>query len=51
MNAPPFRIAILAFDGVEALDLAGPFEVFTTAKRMARRLDPDRTDGAAGLAG
>jgi len=48
MNAPPFRIAILAFDGVEALDLAGPFEVFTTAKRMARRLAPDRTDGATG---
>ena len=43
----PNRIAILAFDGVEALDLAGPFEVFTTATRMARRITPDAEDGAA----
>ena len=43
----PYRIAILAFDGVEALDLAGPFEVFTTATRMARRIAPDAEDGAA----
>jgi transcriptional regulator GlxA family with amidase domain len=41
------RIAILAFDGVEALDLAGPFEVFTTAARMARRIAPDALEGAA----
>jgi transcriptional regulator GlxA family with amidase domain len=33
----PLCIAILAFDEVEALDLAGPYEVFTTAARMARR--------------
>jgi transcriptional regulator GlxA family with amidase domain len=33
----PWRVAILAFDGVEALDFAGPFEVFTTASRMHRR--------------
>ncbi|MDD0811941.1 DJ-1/PfpI family protein [Curvibacter sp. RS43] len=32
------QIAILAFDDVEALDLAGPYEVFTTAARMAQRL-------------
>lgn len=32
------RVGILAFDGVEALDLAGPFEVFTTASRMQQRL-------------
>ena len=31
----PFGIAILAFDDVETLDLAGPYEVFTTAARMA----------------
>ena len=31
----PFTIAILAFDDVEALDLAGPYEVFATAARMA----------------
>ena len=34
---PPLRVAILAFDGVEALDFAGPFEVFTTASRMHLR--------------
>lgn len=34
------RVLILAFDGVEALDFAGPFEVFTTANRMAQRLKP-----------
>lgn len=31
------RVAILAFDEVEALDLAGPYEVFTTAVRMHQR--------------
>lgn len=31
------RVAILAFDDVEALDLAGPYEVFTTAVRMHQR--------------
>jgi transcriptional regulator GlxA family with amidase domain len=34
------RITILAFDGMEALDFAGPFEVFTTAARMHQRLKP-----------
>lgn len=40
MNSPAraLRVGILAFDGVEALDLAGPFEVFTTASRMQQRL-------------
>jgi len=33
-------IGILMFDGVEALDFAGPFEVFTTATRMQARLAP-----------
>ena len=43
MNAghKPRHVAILAFDGVEALDLAGPYEVFTTASRMALRAAPD----------
>lgn len=41
----PLGIAILAFDDVEALDLAGPYEVFTTAARMAARPE------AAGWAG
>lgn len=35
------RVAILAFDGVEALDFAGPFEVFTTASRVHARRRPD----------
>jgi len=35
------HIAILGFDGVEALDFAGPFEVLTTAARVHRRLHPD----------
>jgi transcriptional regulator GlxA family with amidase domain len=35
------HVAILAFDEVEALDLAGPYEVFTTASRMALRVDPN----------
>ena len=30
-------MALLAFDGMEALDFAGPFEVFTTASRVAQR--------------
>ena len=34
------RVLILAFDGVEALDFAGPFEVFTTASRVSQRLIP-----------
>jgi len=34
------RVSILAFDDVEALDLAGPYEVFTTANRMHQRTAP-----------
>jgi transcriptional regulator GlxA family with amidase domain len=34
------RIALLAYDGVEALDFAGPFEVFTTASRVHARTAP-----------
>lgn len=42
MSAPTrsLQVAILVFDGVEALDLAGPFEVFTTASRMQQRSAP-----------
>lgn len=36
----PLQIAILVFDDVEALDLGGPYEVFTTATRMQQRLHP-----------
>ncbi|MBO9515119.1 MAG: DJ-1/PfpI family protein [Variovorax sp.] len=34
------RVSILAFDDVEALDLAGPYEVFTTTSRMQQRAMP-----------
>ena len=37
MSARTLQVAILAFDDVEALDLAGPYEVFTTAARMHQR--------------
>jgi len=32
-------VGIYVFDEVEVLDFAGPFEVFSTASRVARRLD------------
>lgn len=34
------RVGILMYDEVEALDFAGPYEVFTTATRMQARLVP-----------
>lgn len=40
MSAATLTVAILAFDEVEALDFAGPCEVFTTASRMALRERP-----------
>lgn len=33
-------LGIYVFDEVEVLDFAGPFEVFSTATRVARRLEP-----------
>lgn len=33
-------VGIYLYDGVEVLDLAGPFEVFTTASRVSRRHTP-----------
>jgi transcriptional regulator GlxA family with amidase domain len=35
------QIGLYVFDGVEALDFAGPFEVFTTATRMHAREHAD----------
>ena len=35
-------VGIFLFENVEVLDFAGPFEVFTTASRMAQRRQPDR---------
>lgn len=40
----PLQVAILVFDDVEALDMAGPYEVFTTASRVHRRQYPASTD-------
>ncbi len=39
-NAPlrPVSLLLLMFDEVELLDFAGPYEVFTTANRMHRRM-------------
>ena len=42
--APVFTIALLAFDGMEALDFAGPFEVFTTASRVQAKLKTSKTE-------
>jgi len=36
-----FRVSILVFDAVEALDFAGPYEVFTTASRVHGRKHTD----------
>lgn len=38
---PPISVCILVFNGVEALDFAGPYEVFTTASRVHGRSHPD----------
>ena len=35
-------VGIYMFDGVEVLDFAGPFEVFSTAARLAARRRPDQ---------
>lgn len=35
------QVGIYIFDDVEVLDFAGPFEVFSTASRVHRRLHPD----------
>ena len=37
------RVSILVFDAVEALDFAGPYEVFTTASRVHGRSHPGAT--------
>jgi len=35
------RVGIYVFPEVEVLDFAGPYEVFTTASRVAQRLNPE----------
>lgn len=37
MTATTYRVAILIFDGVDLLDVGGPYEVFLTASRLAVR--------------
>jgi transcriptional regulator GlxA family with amidase domain len=37
---PTLRVGIWLYPDVEVLDFAGPYEVFTTASRMAQRLTP-----------
>jgi len=44
LNQPTFTIALLAFDDMEALDFAGPFEVFTTASRVHARLNATKKE-------
>jgi transcriptional regulator GlxA family with amidase domain len=39
-----FTVALLAFDDMEALDFAGPFEVFTTASRVHAKLNTSKTE-------
>ena len=41
LNGNRLKVAILVYDQVEVLDFAGPYEVFTTASRMQRRLRPE----------
>lgn len=45
--AAPIRLLMLAFDEMELLDFAGPYEVFTTANRMAQRLQDEAQAGLA----
>lgn len=40
MSTAPLTVNILVFDEVEALDFAGPYEVFTTASRVWARTHP-----------
>lgn len=39
-----YKVALLAFDGMEALDFAGPFEVFTTASRVHAKLNQSKKE-------
>ena len=35
------KVGIFVFPGVEVLDFAGPYEVFTTASRVHLRMHPE----------
>lgn len=43
MNSAPISVAIFVFPEVEVLDFAGPYEVFTTACRVAHQMDVTAT--------
>jgi transcriptional regulator GlxA family with amidase domain len=43
-GAATASVGIFVFEGVELLDLAGPYEVFTTASRLCRRANPGAPD-------
>jgi transcriptional regulator GlxA family with amidase domain len=43
MNERTLNVGIFVFDDVEVLDFAGPFQVFTTAQRVARPDKPFET--------
>ena len=50
MEQAVMNVGILVFDEVELLDMAGPYEVFTTAARvLARSLPPDAPPGTPPL--
>ncbi len=34
LQKEPYRVALIAFEGVHSLDISGPWEVFNTANRM-----------------
>jgi len=38
------NIGIYVFDDVEALDFAGPYEVFTTASRVSKRFSQEPSE-------
>jgi putative intracellular protease/amidase len=39
----PRKIAIIGYDGVQSLDVTGPFEVFAIANRFGGQAAYDRT--------
>lgn len=51
METATLNVGIFVFDDVEVLDFAGPFQVFTTAQRVARPSVPFATFTVAAQAG
>lgn len=40
MTSPPRRVVIVAFPGIQSLDVVGPFEVFASATQVVRHSQP-----------